>query len=117
MNVDAGSNEMKILDRIPVSGRARSLLFGPYKTLSNGKWVAHFTFELDKWSYIYTYRAEFGSGQQYSQTMIKVPAPGRYRFSLSYNVESDLPCEFRLILTEGALQGELKFVSLDLVRE
>lgn len=107
LSVDGATRHLGEAVAIQVAGRARALFYGPYIELEPSVWRAKFSLTLDSDACIYSYRIEWGSGDHFNSVALQPSLEGTYEVDITYGLEEAVPWELRVIVTEGALAGEL----------
>lgn len=107
--LDAKHTTTSGAQRLDVTGRPRFLVFGPYFTLTPGRWRASFTLSFDAYAAQMKYWIDWGGVDDYTRTEVRPGRAGLYNISLDYLVSKPEPMELRIILTEGAFDGVLEF--------
>ena len=104
---------------IDLTGPARVLTFGPYMHLPPGRWRARYGFTTRGNAALN--RLEFdivADGEvKFSQT-VWLDANGRFGFDCEFTLDDpSYPVEFRCLLIEGAIDGELRPVGVSMMRQ
>lgn len=92
-----------------VAGRARALVWGPYKRLAAGRWQATARFTVDRHSCRHTYRLEWGASRKYATYEFRPGRAGIFEVSAEHSLAAPIETELRIILTEGSLGGHFEF--------
>lgn len=101
-------------------GPARVHFFGPYAGLPKGRWTARITFSVS--NNLSGNQIILDISQNYAQDILvkgesKLPASGAYTCDMPFYVtRPHLPIEIRLLTTQGAIEGEIEFLGVDLKR-
>jgi hypothetical protein len=94
---------------IDVMGRARTLLFGPYISLTSGLWQADLTMEFCADAIQYDYLIDFGTAKTFARSLFRPARAGEQTVSIQYTVQDDTPVEMRVVLLRAAFHGEIIF--------
>ena len=106
--------------KVNLLGPARVLFYGPYAGLPKGRWSARITFSV--FNNFSGNEIILDISQNYAQDMLvkgesKLPTSGTYTCDMPFNVtKPHLPIEIRLLTTQGAIEGEIEFLGVDLKR-
>ena len=106
--------------KVNLLGPARVLFFGPYAGLPKGRWSASITFSV--FNNFSGNEIVLDISQNYAQDILvkgesKLPVSGTYSCDMPFYVANPhLPIEVRLLTTQGAIEGEIEFLGVDLKR-
>lgn len=101
---------------IDLTGRPRFLIFGPYLTLPAGRWKAVIRLGFDDAAARYQYRADWGEQETYSSHIFRPQREGLYDLEMEFEWTKPSACEMRLLVLEGAFDGEVIFMGVQLSR-
>ena len=94
---------------IDVTGRARDLVFGPYRLLSAGVWRARVAVTVCPDAARRQLEVEFGVYPDFTRVSLPYATPGRHEIELIHTFAADGHAEVRVILARAAFHGELAF--------
>lgn len=115
-----GNKPAGVGQTVNLMGPARVLVYGPYLGLPRGKWTA--TIKFSVFNNTSRNRVILDISQNYSEDVLakgetNLPASGTYSCEMFFQVTNPhLPIEARLLTTQGAIEGELEFLGVDLRR-
>nr|WP_312162031.1 hypothetical protein [Brevundimonas diminuta] len=101
---------------IDLTGRPRFLIFGPYVTMPAGRWKAIIRLGFDETAARYQYRADWGEQETYGSHIFRPLREGVYELEMEYEWAKPSACEMRLLVLEGAFDGEVSFMGVQLNR-
>lgn len=97
------------LGMLDISGRPRTLLFGPFLVLPPGRWKALMRFAVDEAAAQYPFRFDWGLATEYIDQTITPGEAGVYEIELDHTVEELGYWQFRVVLLQGAFDGRFMF--------
>ncbi len=97
------------LGMLDISGRPRTLVFGPFLALPPGRWKAIMRFAIDEPATQYPFRFDWGLATDYVEETVTPVEPGVYEIELEHAVEELGYWQFRVVLSQGAFDGKLMF--------
>ena len=92
-----------------VTGKPRTLAYGPYFTLPAGRWRATIRFAVDDDAAMRRYRLDWGAGDDYAMMLVHPDASGIYELSIDHRFDGETGAQMRILLMEGAFAGFLTF--------
>jgi hypothetical protein len=101
---------------IDLTGRPRFLIFGPYVTMPAGRWKAVIRLGFDQTAARYQYRADWGEQETYGSHIFRPLREGVYDLEMEFEWSKPSACEMRLLVLEGAFDGEVSFMGVQLSR-
>lgn len=101
---------------VDLTGRPRTLVFGPYFALPAGVWQATATFASDTDAAGRAFRIDWGTQTSCVSTDIRLAQAGTYEARMEFVFEHAAHAELRVVLTEGALGGSLRFLGAEIER-
>ena len=101
---------------VDLTGRPRTLVFGPYFALPAGVWQVTATFVSDSDAAGRAFRLDWGTQTSCVSTDVRLSQAGNYAAQMEFVFERPAHAELRLVLTEGALAGTLRFVGAEVER-
>jgi hypothetical protein len=93
-----------------ITGVPRSLVIGPYLSVSPGTWRVTATFEVDDDAALRFYLVSLGSGDDFSHERTFRLKPGRNELSVTHRFRAVGPAEFALGVPFGGFHGTLRFL-------
>lgn len=108
--------EAAVVGRLDLTGRPRILVYGPYIALPPGVWRARIRFAVDAAAARRRYRLEWGDLTTFAEHRFTPGEAGLYELSIDHDWTAATPSEVRLILIEGAIDGTLEFMGLEVER-
>lgn len=99
-------NPIGVLD---VTGRPRTLLYGPFIALPPGRWGATMRFAIDESAAGHELRFDWGPGGDFVSQSAVPAAGGIYEIELEHTVSEVGSWQFRILLMEGAFEGQMTF--------
>jgi|LADL02.1.fsa_nt_gi hypothetical protein len=102
---------------VELAGRARALVYGPYIGLRPGRWSITARFIVDKDAALHRLRFEWGHTSSTTSFTQSPERPGEFAVRLTHEWHEPATAEFKIIVAQGSLGGELEFQGADLVRE
>lgn len=109
-NDPAVDTEQPLID---LTGRARTLAFGPYTTLSTGLWRVQARVMMDPESGAAHLRFEWGSNPEFSPFDAVVSSSGVYGISIDRYWPASAPAEFRITTTQAHFHGRFELLSVN----
>lgn len=94
---------------LDVTGRPRTLLYGPYFTLTPGRWKTVMRFAVDDDAAGHEFRFDWGLGSDFVSQSATPAGGGIYEIELEHAVSELGPWQFRILLMEGAFEGHMTF--------
>lgn len=94
---------------LDVTGRPRTLLYGPYLALPAGHWKATMRFGIDADAASHELRFDWGHATDFVSQNVTPDAPGIYEIEIDHAVDALGLWQFRILLMEGAFEGRLTF--------
>lgn len=94
---------------LDVTGRPRTLLYGPYLALPPGRWKANVRFAIDNDAAGRELRFDWGLGGDFVSHTELPGTGGVYEVEVHHTVDEVGPWQFRVLLMEGAFDGRLTF--------
>lgn len=101
---------------LDLTGRPRILIFGPYIVMPRGRWRAVVRLGFSAPTAKYQYRADWGAQETYSSYHFRPGRDGMFELEIDYEWNEPSASEFRLLLLEGAFDGEVTFFGADIAR-
>lgn len=99
-----------------LTGRPRVLMFGPYIVIPAGRWRATVRFGFSAPTAKHLYRADWGSQEVYTSYEFRPGREGLFQLVIEHEWYEPLPSEFRLLLLEGAFEGNVTFFGADIAQ-
>lgn len=106
-------DERAVLD---LTGRPRILIFGPYIVLPAGRWKAVVRLGFSTPAAKHLYRTDWGTQELYTSYEFRPGREGLFRIGFEYDWDRPAASEFRLLLLEGAFDGEVIFYGVEITR-
>ena len=101
---------------VEMAGRARALVFGPYIALRPGRWSISARFTVDQDAAAHRLRFEWGYASSFT-TFTQVPGrAGEFILTIIHDWQEPAAAEFRIVVAQGSLGGELTFMGAEIVR-
>jgi len=97
-----------------LTGTARNLVYGPYLSLTPGRWRSLVRFAVDDYGASFRYRVEWGTRTDFVQEVFVPGRSGIFEIALEYDFPETTQAELRVILTEGSLGGSFEFLGMEL---
>ncbi|WP_297933613.1 hypothetical protein [uncultured Brevundimonas sp.] len=97
-----------------LTGRPRILIFGPYIVMPAGRWKAVVRLGFSVPSAKHRYRADWGSQEVYTSYEFRPGRDGVFQLEIEYEWDKPSASEFRLLLLEGAFDGEVTFFGAEI---
>jgi hypothetical protein len=94
---------------LDVTGRPRTLLYGPYLALPPGRWRVNVRFAIDDDAAGHEMRFDWGPGSDFISQSETPNAGGVYEVEVDHTVDEVGAWQFRILLMEGAFEGRLTF--------
>lgn len=101
---------------IDLTGRPRFLIFGPYVAMPAGRWKAVIRLGFDQTAARYQYRADWGEQETYDSHIFRPLREGVYDLEMEFEWSKPSACEMRLLVLEGAFDGEVSFMGVQVSR-
>ncbi len=99
-----------------VIGPARTLAYGPFICLPPGQWRLRLAFEMDVDAARLNWSFDWGAGDSFVSLAVSPGLAGRFEAVLERAWDVPLPAQARLVLTESAMGGQVRLVSLQIER-
>lgn len=99
-----------------LTGRPRILIFGPYIVMPAGRWKAVVRLGFSTPTAKHRYRADWGAQEVYTSYEFRPGRDGIFQLELEYEWDKPSASEFRLLLLEGAFDGEVTFFGAEIAR-
>lgn len=94
---------------LDVTGRPRTLIYGPYLALPPGLWKAVMRFAVDDDAAGHELRFDWGIGADFISQSEVPSSGGIYEVEMQHHVAEVGAWQFRILLMEGAFEGRLTF--------
>lgn len=95
---------------LDVSGRPRTLVYGPYLALPPGRWKAVMRFSLDEEAATNELRFDWGHAGDFISQTVTAGAPGIYEIEMVHAIMGPAEAwQFRILLMQGAFDGRMTF--------
>lgn len=107
------NKEEAVLD---LTGRPRFLVFGPYIVMPAGRWKAVARIGFSAPTTRHQYRVDWGAQDTYTSHHFRPEREGVFQVEIEYEWDKPSASEFRLLLLEGAFDGEVTFFGVEIVR-
>lgn len=101
---------------VPISGPALTFAYGPFYCLSPGQWRLRLAFDMDADAAQLDWLFDWGAGSEFVSLRISPGRAGRYEAVLERAWDASAPAQARMILTESALTGRVRLVSIRVER-
>lgn len=101
---------------VELAGRARALVYGPYIGLRPGRWSVTAKFIVDKDAAAHRFRFEWGHAGSSASFTQSPGRAGEFAVTLAHDWHEPALAEFKIIVAQGSLGGELEFLGADLER-
>lgn len=101
---------------LDLTGRPRVLIYGPYIVIPAGRWRAIVRFGFSAPTAKHLYRADWGSQEVYTSYEFRPGREGIFQLVIEHEWDKPLTSEFRLLLLEGAFEGEMTFFGADIAK-
>lgn len=101
---------------VDLTGRPRTLVFGPYVVLPAGRWKVLFQLSFDREAAKYLFRIDWGGVDAFSSQEFRPGRPGVFEVEVNYAWEQPSPCEFRIQVREGVFNGQMGLSDLQISR-
>jgi hypothetical protein len=103
---------------ISLVGRLRFLVCGPYLHLPKGDWKARVKFDVsENFSGNKLYSDILANGEVIAGVVAPLPKNGRFAYELEFKVvDPYLPLEVRIEIREGAIEGAINLIEVDMTR-
>lgn len=95
---------------IDLTGRPRILVYGPYFALPPGMWRITARFDIDEAAAKKRFRFDWGTQTDCRSETYALGEAGAYAVTIDYGFTQPVCSEFRVILMEGALDGQINFL-------
>ncbi|PRA21253.1 MULTISPECIES: hypothetical protein [unclassified Brevundimonas] len=99
-----------------LTGRPRILIFGPYIVMPAGRWKAVVRLGFSAPTAKHRYRADWGEQEVYTSYEFHPGRDGLFQLEMEYEWDKPSASEFRLLLLEGAFDGEVTFFGAQITR-
>lgn len=99
-----------------LTGRPRILIFGPYMVMPAGRWRAVARLGFGAPTAKHRYRADWGEQEVYTSYEFHPGRDGLFQLEMEYEWDKPSAAEFRLLLLEGAFDGEVTFLGAEITR-
>jgi len=99
-----------------LTGRPRILIFGPYIVMPEGRWKAVVRLGFSAPTAKHRYRADWGEQEVYTSYEFHPGRDGLFQLEMEYEWDKPSASEFRLLLLEGAFDGEVTFFGAQITR-
>lgn len=99
--------------RIDVTGRARTIAYGPYITLVPGRWRLDAVIDVEAQAGVLDLNLEWGSGDEFDVSECCFETAGAYSISIDHDWKVVGACEFRLKTSRPHFDGVINIVSLN----
>lgn len=95
---------------LDISGRPRTLLYGPYLALPIGRWKAVMRFGIDADGASHELRFDWGVASDFVAQAETPGRPGVYEIALTHSVTTcDDLWQFRILVLQGVFEGRMTF--------
>lgn len=101
---------------LDVVGPARHLVYGPYFTLTPGRWRGSLRFAVDDHAAQLRYRVEWGGLSDHATETFTPGRSGVFELALECNLADPVPVELRIIQAQGSLGGTFELLGMVLER-
>jgi hypothetical protein len=95
---------------LDVTGRPRTLFYGPYLALPPGRWNIVIRFAVDDFAAGHELRFDWGLAGDFISQTESPRTGGVYEVEMTHNVTEVGPWQFRVLLMEGAFEGRMTFL-------
>lgn len=102
---------------IELAGRARALVYGPYIALRPGRWSITARFIVDQDAAVHRLRFEWGHMGSFASFTQSPGRAGEFALTITHDWQEPAAAEFKIIVAQGSLGGELEFIGAEIVRE
>lgn len=102
--------------RIDLTGRSRTLLFGPYTYLSAGHWLIEAEVMIDPEDGAAHIRFEWGANPQFTTISARVAEAGVYNVRMHWSCDIPAAAELRVIATQAHFEGTFELLSVTVRR-
>jgi hypothetical protein len=99
-----------------ITGPGRTLAYGPFICLPPGQWRLRLEFEMDEEAAQLHWTFDWGSGDSYVSLNVTPGRAGRFVAVLDRAWQASAPSQARMVLTESALVGRARLVSVSVER-
>jgi hypothetical protein len=101
---------------VEITGRARTLLYGPYLALPPGSWTVKVAFAVDDDAAGHPYRFEWGTGDVFERVDFTPETAGVFAVEVSRDWDRPAPAEARVILMRSAFAGTFRLIEMTVTR-
>lgn len=101
---------------LDITGRARILVYGPYLVLSPGIWRTSVRFLVNETAGPKAFRIDWGTPTEFTSAPMLPGRPGIFEMSIEHEWHLPAPAEIRILLMEGAFDGQLHFFGANVTR-
>lgn len=101
---------------LDITGRARILVYGPYLVLSPGVWRAAIRFLVNDNAGPKAFRMDWGTPTEFTSAPMLPGRSGIFEMSIDHVWHLPAPAEIRILLMEGAFDGQLHFFGATVTR-
>lgn len=102
---------------IELAGRARALIYGPYIALRPGRWSITARFIVNQDAAAHRLRFEWGYTGSFASFTQSPGRAGEFALTIAHDWREPAAAEFKIIVAQGSLGGELEFLGAEIVRE
>jgi len=102
---------------IELAGRARALVYGPYIALRPGRWSITARFIVNEDAAAHRLRFEWGYLGSFASFTQSPGRAGEFALTIAHDWREPAAAEFKIIVSQGSLGGELEFLEAEIVRE
>ena len=101
---------------LDITGRARILVYGPYLVLSPGIWRAAIRFLVNENAGSKAFRMDWGTPTEFTSAPMLPGRSGIFEMSIEHEWHLPAPAEMRILIMEGAFDGQLHFFGATVTR-
>lgn len=99
---------------LDTTGRPRILVYGPYAALPAGLWRATLRFGVDGPAARHQFRIDWGGQTEFTSATVLPGRSGVFEIALEYLWAGPQPAELRVLLMEGSIDGEFRFLQAEI---
>lgn len=101
---------------VELAGRARALVYGPYIALRPGRWSITARFIVNQDAAAHRLRFEWGHIGSFASFTQAPGRAGEFTLTITHDWQEPATAEFKIIVAQGSLGGELEFLGAEIVR-